>query len=218
MAFLGQISQNRFFATLLSVNLLVSMTMPLAWAEEDTTSQGKPGQIELPSRLMPKQKKVSASDVIQQLQDNLQAAQKVLAEREEELKKLQSDAGEIKDTASNGIVPVSTSGVSNNDGLQSAVSGPEDTLKTSVEFYQHHYLLKPGDKLAINFIGETPVKSSRQEIANNDVNDTFLEQVTVLTDGTIVLPPFGIVQVAGRTLKEINDDLNSEIGKYYRFG
>jgi polysaccharide biosynthesis/export protein len=162
------------------------------------------------------------ADEVTALRANLLEAQKQAYDRELELKKLKEQmkgqaAPEDQQVPKNPWVPVSVSGKQpDSSALQPAVSKPE-SFQTSIQFYKHHYLLKSGDKLSINFIGGESIRNVDKESAGQDVNATFLQQITILTDGTIVLPPFGVVEVSGKTLKELNDELNNNLANFYRF-
>lgn len=191
----------------------LSVAQQSAGASDSSVSAPPPGNT----------KAITVGDLIKELKTDLLKAQKQAYERELELNKLKNQLQQShpdtqeQNNVKSPWVDVNISGTpSDKNADQPAVTRPE-SFKTSIQYYRHQYQLKPGDKLAINFLGEDPIRNVNKESAYSDVESTFLQNISVLTDGTIVLPPFGVIHVAGKTLKEVNDELNSKIGDFYRF-
>lgn len=207
--------------TFLALGIALSLTLPggAIWAEDLPLPQA-PDSSETPSESTSQLSGITVdSELVQSLRSNLLEAQKQAYERELELKKLKTQLETLKQSeAKNPWVNVNVTGNHTEDGVQPAVAsdGP-NALKTSIQYFKHQYLLKPGDRLTIDFIGEDPTQGTRGERPTPDINSDMLQRMTVLTDGTIVLPPFGVIHVAGKTLKQVNEEINQNISKYYKF-
>lgn len=159
------------------------------------------------------------SQTIQELKASLLEAQKQAYERELKLNELRRRLAVQSETTGSSKTPwiqINASGQVGLNAEQPAISSPK-ALQTSLQYYKHQYRIKPGDKLSIGFIGADPNLAIQRKQAGNDTLTDSFQQVTVLTDGTIALPLLGLIEVAGKSLKEVNDELNKEMKNYYLF-